>query len=124
MLHERGLWLGELQTRACHAITFLLQPFPFHPIIARLFVMGGTIAQLPIGRQVSLPGISISLLPWNPPGHSAKASKAGSASKTAPSTKPSSPSRKLTANWQSVIEHAALTPGQREEKAVGQKQRI
>ena len=31
---------------------------------------------------------------------------------------------KLTANWQSVIEDAALTPGQREEKKVGQKQLI
>jgi len=29
---------------------------------------------------------------------------------------------KLTANWQSVVEDAALTPGQREEKKVGQKQ--
>ncbi len=31
---------------------------------------------------------------------------------------------KLTANWQSVVEEAALTPGQREEKKVGQKQLI
>ena len=31
---------------------------------------------------------------------------------------------KLTANWQGVVEDAALTPGQREEKKVGQKQLI
>lgn len=31
---------------------------------------------------------------------------------------------KLTANWQSVIEGAALTPGQLEEKKVGHKQLI
>jgi putative DNA methylase len=31
---------------------------------------------------------------------------------------------KLTANWQSLIENAAMTPGEREEKKVGQKQLI
>jgi hypothetical protein len=31
---------------------------------------------------------------------------------------------KLTANWQSLIENAALTTGEREEKKVGQKQLI
>ena len=31
---------------------------------------------------------------------------------------------KLTANWQSVIEDAALTTGQKEEKKIGQKQLI
>ena len=31
---------------------------------------------------------------------------------------------KLTANWQSVVEDAALTPGEKEEKKVGQKQLI
>jgi hypothetical protein len=35
---------------------FLLQSNPHGRTIARLFVMGGTNAQLPIGQQVSLPG--------------------------------------------------------------------
>src|ERR1017187_128090 len=35
---------------------FSVQPFAFRRIIARLFVMGGTNAQLPIGQQVFLPG--------------------------------------------------------------------
>jgi hypothetical protein len=30
----------------------------------------------------------------------------------------------MTANWQSLIENAALTTGEREEKKVGQKQLI
>jgi hypothetical protein len=34
----------------------VVHPSAFRRIIERLFVMGGTIAQLPIGRQVSLPG--------------------------------------------------------------------
>ena len=31
---------------------------------------------------------------------------------------------KLTANWKSVVEDAALSAGEREEKKVGQKQMI
>lgn len=34
----------------------MLQSNPPRRIIARLFIMGGTIAQLPIGQQVSLTG--------------------------------------------------------------------
>jgi hypothetical protein len=48
------------------ACIFLLQSFPVKRIIAHLFFVGDTNAQLPLGRRVSLLGHSHSRMPAEP----------------------------------------------------------
>ena len=86
-------------------LTLDFPPPLFQPTIARLFVMGGTIAQFPIGRQVSLPehfDLPVTL----------------------ESAHPLVKGLEWRVRLHDGTLNEAVTPGQREEKKVGQKQLI
>jgi hypothetical protein len=54
--NERNIRHGSFPVKSKLTKKMYVQSSPDHSIITRLYVMGGTNAQLPIGGQVSLPG--------------------------------------------------------------------